>query len=155
MKDAEKFKSDREEQFGGKIQFMTYTRYIGEADSSKLLNRGGILYIINDILHFEDFESSGGIMMLLNQKKEYTKTQFSIDLRNISIIKEIREKNAVDCINGYLNENDIMLAPKGFLGLFTKEVLQVFVKNQPSLFFDFLARDGFMEIVNEFMSRPE
>jgi len=148
---AEKFKSDREEIFGGNIEFMTYTKFIGKASTEKVANRGGIAFVINNVLHFEDFEKSGGLMVLFNQKENYEKTEFSFDLDQITLLKEVKEKNAAYCVIGVTEENEILPAPKGILGLFSKSVLQVMIEGQPSLFFDFLDKEGFMELVNKRM----
>ncbi|MDA3808740.1 MAG: hypothetical protein PF518_00280 [Spirochaetaceae bacterium] len=151
IENAETFKKEREEKFGGEIRFMTYTKFIGTASSSKVINRGGILYVIKDTIHFEDFEKSGGLMIILNQKEDYTKTEFSLELEKISMVKEIREKDAINCVNRRISENEILPGPKGVLSLFSKSVLQVFATGQNSLFFDLLDKEDFMKIINEYM----
>jgi hypothetical protein len=155
MKDAEQFKSEREEHFGGKIQYMSYATLIGRASSSKVKNRGGLIFLINDILHFEDFERTGGLMVLFNQKEDYQKTEFSIDLSDISTVKEIKDKYANSCINGFVDENEILPATGGIFALFSRTVLQVFVNNQTSLFLDILDKEGFITEINKFMMRAE
>ena len=155
MKDAEQFKSEREKQFGGKIDYMTYTTLIGRASAGKVVHRGGLLYLINETLYFEDFEKTGGLMVLFNQKEDYTKTEFSIELSEISIVKEIKEKNAVSCVQGFVNEHEILPAKKGIFSLFSKVVLQVLVGNQPSVFIDLLDKDGFVSLINEYMLKAE
>lgn len=69
MDEVEEFKKEREEQFGGQIRFMSYARYLGEAGDGQVVNIGGILFIINDTIHFEDFESQNALMALMGQKK--------------------------------------------------------------------------------------
>ncbi|MBN2659323.1 MAG: hypothetical protein JXR86_19870 [Spirochaetales bacterium] len=155
MDEAEEFKREREEQFGGKIRFMSYARYVGEAGGTKPLNIGGLLFVINDTIHFEDFESQNSLMSLMGQKKKYTKTEFSIELGDISVLKEVREKNANECVSGVIHENGILNAPGGLAALFFKSVVQLVLNNKPSLFFDFLDKEGFKTVVNEYMLRPE
>lgn len=155
MDETEQFKSEREEKFGGKIRFMTYSTFIGEADSQDKPNRGGILYVINDTLHFEDFERQNTLMAMMGRKEKYSKRELSIDLEDISLIKEIKDKNANDCIFGLLDENEIFPAPRGLFALFTKSAVQIKEKNRPSLFFDFLDREGIISLINEYMLRPE
>jgi len=148
---AEKFKSDREEKFGGKIEFMTYATFIGKASTDKVRNRGGIAFVINNILHFEDFEKSGGLMVMFNRKENYEKLEFSVELDQITILKNVKEKNAAYCVLGLNDENEILPAPGGIMGLFSKSVLQIIIEGQPSLFFDFLDKEGFMKLVNKRM----
>lgn len=155
MDDAEQFKKDREEQYGGSIRFLSYATLIGRASEREYKNRGGILYLINDTLHFEDFERSTGLMILFNQKEKYTKTEFSIDLGKVSIVKEIKEKNAKYCVQGILDENEILPAPSGLFSLLSKSVLQIMLNGEASLFLDLLDKEGFMSVVNEFMLKSE
>lgn len=155
MDESEQFKSEREEKFGGKIRYMTYATLIGEAGSGSKKSKGGILYIINDTLYFEDFERQNALMALMGQKEKYSKTEFSVDLQEISLIKEIREKNASDCVYGIVNENEILPTTRGLMSLFFKSVIQLKFNDRPSLFFDFLDREGMISIVNEYMLRPE
>jgi hypothetical protein len=155
MDEAEEFKKEREEQYGGKIRFMSYARFIGKAGTGQLANIGGILYIINDTIHFEDFESQNPLMALMGQKKKYSKTEFSLELKDISIVKEIREKNANDCVLGMVEENQILNAPGGLFALFAKSAVQLLLNGSPSVFLDFLDKEGFLKVLNEYMIRPE
>ncbi len=155
MNDAEEFRKDREEQFGGEISFLSYATFIGTASSQELKNRGGIMYLIKDVLHFEDFERSTGLMVLFNQKEKYAKTEFSINLSEISLVKNIKEKDARSCIQGSINEHEILLADSGIFRFLSKSVLQVIVENQGSIFLDFLDKEGFIDLINEFMLKSE
>ncbi|MBB6479659.1 hypothetical protein [Spirochaeta isovalerica] len=155
MDEAAEFKKEREEMFGGKIRFMSYARYIGEAGGARPLNIGGLLFVINDTIHFEDFESQNALMSLMGQNKKYSKTEFSLELDDISVLKEIREKHASECVSGMLPEDEILNAPGGLTGLFFKSVIQLLLKGKPSIFFDFLDKEGFKNLVNEYMLRPE
>lgn len=155
MSESEQYKKEKEEQFGGKIRFMSYTRFIGKAGGGKSVNRGGIMFVINDTLHFEDFEKQGALLVMFNQKENYSKTEFSINLEDISIVKEVLERHADKCIRGKISEDEILPAPGGLTGLFFRKAMQVFVKNKASLFFDLLDMAAFLEILNEYMMRGE
>jgi hypothetical protein len=155
IQDTDKFKLSREEQFGGRIHFMTYASFIGKASSGKVLKVGGIIFAINETLHFEDFEKTPALMGIMTQRSDYIKTEFSIDLDEISIVKEIKEKDALQCINGTMDENEILPAPNGFASLFSTRVIQVITENEPSLFFDFLNKEGFINLINEYMLKTE
>lgn len=155
MKDAEQFKKEREEQWGGKIEYLSYVTLIGRASAEKVANKGGLLYLIHDTLYFEDFESTGGLMVLFNQKVDYTKTEFSIDLKDITIVKEVKEKNAAACVCGFMDEQEILPFSGGLFTLFSKSVIQIIINNQPSVFFDILNKDDFKEMINQFMLRSE
>lgn len=155
MSEVEEFKKEREEKFGGQIRFMSYARYLGKSEEGQLVNVGGILFIINDIIHFEDFESQSSLLALIGQKKKYSKTEFSLELKDITIVKEIREKSADNCIHGMVREDEMMNAPRGFFALFAKSVIQLMLNGYPSVFFDLLDKEGLMTAINEYMIRPE
>ncbi|MBI9100181.1 MAG: hypothetical protein JEY91_16990 [Spirochaetaceae bacterium] len=152
MKDAEQFKTEREEKFGGKIRFLSYARFIGRASTKKVLNRGGLLYVIGDNLYFEDFERTAGVMTMFNHKENYTKTELSFDLGEISMVKKINEKSAISSVRGNTEENQILPVTKGFLGFFVTPVVQIMVHNQTSLFLDIMDNDGFVTLINEYMT---
>lgn len=153
--DAQKFRRDKEALLGGKIRFLTYTKYMGKAASQKMVNRGGVLFVIDDTIYFEDFERTGGMVLLLNKKEEYSKTEFSIKLDKITIVKKIKEKDAKHCIQGTIEENEILPARTGIGSLFFQIVIQVFIEGQSSIFLDFLEPDGFIKLINEYMHRLE
>lgn len=155
MNDAEEFRKDREEQFGGEISFLSYATFLGSASSKELKNRGGIVYLINDVLHYEDFESSTGLLLLFNQREKYIKTEFSVNMSDISIIKNVKDKDARSCIQGSVNEHEILLAGSGIFSFLSKSVLQVIVENRASIFLDFLDKEGFVALINEFMLKSE
>lgn len=155
MDETEQFRKDREEKYGGEIRFMTYATFIGEAGAGKKLNRGGILFVIKDQIYFEDFERQNTLMSLMGVKEKYSKTEMNVSLENVSVIKEIKEKNASDCILGLVNENEILPLSNNLLNLFSNRAIQIQRNDSPSLFFDFLEREGLINLVNEYMLRPE
>lgn len=155
MDESVEFRTEREEKFGGPIRFMTYATYMGEAGAGSSPHRGGIFYVINDTLHFEDFERQSTLLSLMGQKEKYSKTEMSMELADLSIVREIREKDARDCIFCLIDESQILPMKNGLFSLFSKPALQLLFTGRPSLFFDFLDRKGIMNVANEYMIRPE
>ena len=52
---ANGFWKEREDEKGGKIQFNTFATFIGRSGEKKV-DLGGLVYLINNIVYFEDFE---------------------------------------------------------------------------------------------------
>lgn len=155
MDEKERFIKEREEKYNGEIRFMTYATLIGSAGSKKTADRGGILYAIGDILHFEDFEKHNALLAMMGRKEDYSKTEMSIGLDEITVAKEVRPKDANICIFGLADEEKISPSPGGIAGFFIKPVIQFLLKDRPSLFFDFLDKEGVLKLVNEHMMKPE
>jgi len=155
MDQAETFKKEREEKFGGEIRYLSYARYIGKAGGEKVENRGGILFVIGDTIHFEDFENRNALLSLLGQKKDYAKAEFSLELGEITLARDVRERGANDCIAARISEESVPHGPSGLAALFMKPVLQLIREDSPSLFFDLLDKKGFLNFLNEYVSRSE
>lgn len=70
QEDAENLLHKLEQENGGPIRFRTYCVLYGYSDGT-WLNRGGLLYIVDDKLIFEDFESEPtGLGAFFRKKKE-------------------------------------------------------------------------------------
>ena len=137
-----KFWQDKEEALGGKILFQTYVTYLGEAGSDSFSGRGGLLYIVNDRLYFEDFEKQNAMMALFNRKDDnYEKTEFSFLLSDVESMQRVSEKDAKECIRGIQEENSLSSLTK-FSSLFTRGYWRIGVKNRSSLFFEIMDDKG-------------
>lgn len=142
------FWKEREERYGGKLEFQTYAALIGEAGSGKLNGRGGLCYIIADRVYFEDFEKQNALMAMFNRKdSDYEKTELSFLLSDISSMKKVSEKWGKACIDDdSLSERIPEL--KGFKAMFVRGYWLIELKNRPSLIMEIMEDDGFRKFLS-------
>jgi hypothetical protein len=128
------FWKEIEEKHGGNVRFHTFVRFIGRSQSS-MENLPGLLYIINNVAHFEDFEKDNMLMRLVNRKSKYTKTEFSFPLSSIEKLQVVSKNQAVNCITGVVAGSD--LKPMGGLArMLFSPVYHVYLENGTSIFFE-------------------
>ena len=128
------FWQEIEEKHGGKVRFHTFVRFIGRSQSS-LENLPGLLYIINNVAHFEDFEKDNMLMRLINRKSKYTKTEFSFPLSTVEKVQSVSKNQAVNCITGIVAGKDIK-AMGGIARLLFSPVYHVLFDDGSSIFFE-------------------
>lgn len=140
----EKFIINREKEYGGKVLFSSFAKYIGTSKSGFKKNLNGILYIINSTLYFEDFKPQQNILTM-NQDVEYDKTILLFNIEDILEIKKIKEKDcdilisSKDCV-------DVLTFPKGITSFFHKPIILIKFEDNCSKIFDILNCDGFMKL---------
>ncbi len=150
--DAEKFWADREQKKGGKIRFFTFATLIGRSSPTgrsvdSAVNLGGLLYIIDGTITFEDFEKDNWLYKVMNRKRSYEKTEFDLKMDDIAEIKLISKNAALNCISGILPDTDTK--PLGGLSLlFTQKVSQLRLKSGHSIFFEIMKVKEFDTIMN-------
>jgi hypothetical protein len=141
--EAKKFWEEKEAEKGGKVTFYTFATFLGRSSDRQLTN-GGLIYIIDDRIYFEDFEKENWLMKLIARKQTYEKTEFSIKMEDISLTKIVSRNSALNCIGGYCEGPETKeLSP--FTKLFAKPVVQIMMKNGSSLFFDIMRGQDFIE----------
>jgi hypothetical protein len=128
------FWAEIEERHGGKVRFYTFTRFIGRSQA-QMVNLPGLLYIINNILYFEDFEKDSMLAKLISRKSKYEKTEFSIPLERIEKKQIVSKNQAMNCIGGMVAGQD--LQPVSMLQkLFATPVYQIHLDDGESIFFE-------------------
>lgn len=143
--DQMEFWKEREEEKGGELQFNTFATFIGRGGDKKV-ELGGLLYIINNRVYFEDFEKDNIFMKILTKKRSYKKTEFSFDIAAIRGVKEVSVGEATNCILGLIGNEETKQAA-GISKFFSSPVLQVLMEEGSSFFFDIMRRKEFIEIV--------
>lgn len=134
--DTSKFWEEREKDKGGKVRFFTFATFLGRSND-KALNLGGLLYIINGTVSFEDFEKDNWLFKIINRKREYKKTEFDLKKDDITEIKLVSKNTALNCISGIISHTDTR--PLGGLqNLFYQKVFQLRLKSEYSLFFEIM-----------------
>ena len=102
------FLDSLETENGGQIIFKTYAVLIGFSNGQNL-NLGGLLYVINNTLYFEDFEKQGGLfgLMTSRKKKVYEKYKTSIDINSIENLYAVKINAAKAVAGGKLSHKKL------------------------------------------------
>ena len=118
--ESRQFWEERENQKGGKVSFFTFATFLGRS-RDKNLNLGGLLYLINKTLTFEDFEKENWLLKIMNRKREYEKTEYDIEKKDIVEVKLVSKNTALNCISGFIDDVDTK-SLSGVGGLFLQKV---------------------------------
>lgn len=130
----DEFWAEIEEKRGGKVVFFTFSKYVGRS-RSEVDNLPGLLYVINDIAYFEDFEKDNMLAKLIGRKKKYEKTEFSFPLENVTKVQFVSQGNALKCISGLVADEELKGMTK-LTRIFTNPVYQVILNTGESIFFE-------------------
>jgi hypothetical protein len=140
--ESRQFWAEREKQKGGKISFFTFATFLGRS-GDKHRNLGGLLYLINNTLTFEDFEKENWLLKILNRKRDYEKTEFEIKKDDIVETKLVSKNTALNCISGFIDDVDTKTL-SGIGSLFLQKVFQIRIKRGYSLFFEIMRAKEFL-----------
>ena len=144
---VKKFWDKKEEALGGHVVFQTYVTYLGDAGTGVYNGRGGLFYVINDRLYFEDFEKFNALMALFNRKDEdYEKTEFSIPLEDVSEMCKVTEKDAKACIDGQIEEDKVPEMSK-FKSFFNRGYWKMVSRGRPTMFIEIMDEDGLFKFL--------
>lgn len=138
-----------EEENQGKLTYKTYALFLGESGNEGAKNLGGLLYVVNNLLIFEDFEKQGGMLQLLVKRKEkYEKTKFSIALESIEHIYAVTRSGAMGAIRFDKNPSDIPRAP-GILRILTRTLTQILMRDGQAYYFELIDEKGFKAFIGK------
>jgi len=140
------FWKDKENEKGGKLMFYTYARYIGRSNWESC-DLGGLIYIIDKTLYFEDFEKDNWFSKIISQKKKYEKTEFSFTIEDIDKIKIITKSSALNCIAGMIKDTNTKLLTN-IQKLFFQPIIQIKLKKDYSHFFDIMQAQNFLKAID-------
>src|SRR6056297_1835732 len=92
-----------EHENGGKIEWKTYA-FLMSLNNRSIDSKGGLLYIVNGDLIFEDFESDRPIYRVIGTKRPtYQKTKLKVPLSAIAQIQPITRSQALKALRGSRN----------------------------------------------------
>ncbi len=132
---------------GGKLEYRTYTQFLGKSGEGTK-NLGGLLFYVGDRLIFEDFERQSSTMLLLmRKKKEYIKLKFQISVSDIERISLVNLSQAIKVVKYNKNPGDLKEVSTIIRILF-RHVTQVLLKDGSAYYFEIFDLKGF----NSFMS---
>ncbi len=137
-----------EEDNGGPIEYKTYCRLLGFSDGTSL-DLGGLLFVVNDKLVFEDFEKQPGILdMFGKSKKSYEKYKTYRLFDEILGIKKIKTSSAKKVIAGRADGKDIPTISR-FDRLFSQTILELTFKEEPNWYIELLEDKEFINYIEE------
>src|SRR6056297_3118654 len=85
---------------GGKIEWKTYA-FLISLNNRSVVSKGGLLYIVDGDLIFEDFESDRPIYRVIGTKqKTYQKTKLKAPLASIVNVQIMTRTNALKTLRG-------------------------------------------------------
>ncbi|MCK4923361.1 MAG: hypothetical protein KAS61_00220 [Spirochaetes bacterium] len=143
--EAKKFWEEKEAERGGKVTFHTFATFHGRSSDRQLTN-GGLIYIIDDRIYFEDFERENWLIKLISRKQKYEKTEFIIKIKEISLARIVSRNSALNCIAGFCESLETKEL-SAFTKLFAKPMVQIMMKNGSSLFFDIMRANDFIKVL--------
>ena len=90
--EAAEFWKEKEDLYGGKIEFRSFARYLGNTVSGSA-DLSGLLYLVNGRLIFEDFEKEPSMFGFLIKKKKsvYEKTLIEIPASEIRDLNQVSQ----------------------------------------------------------------
>ena len=102
------FLNSLEQENGGQIIFKSYAVLIGFSDG-KSIDLGGLLYVINNTLYFEDFEKQSGPFSLITSKKKkiYKKYKTSISIDSIEDLYSVKMNTAKAVTHKRLSQDQL------------------------------------------------
>ena len=145
----DKFIKTREERYNGNISNLTFAKYIGDSNSTKLSNLNGLIYIINETVYFEDFKPNAPLFSIGTPDTEYEKTEFNIPLSQIVRIDNIDEKDAIRSIKNGISYKKIPPVKGWLKKIFTSSVSMLEFENNAK-FFSITNLEDFSKTVVDF-----
>ena len=143
--EAKKFWEEKEKEYGAPVKFYTFATFLGKS-RGKSVHLGGLIYIINGKLHFEDFEKDNWFSKLITRDKKYEKTEFSIDLNMIEKIQLVTKSSSFNCILGNIDDDKTKII-KGVSRLIFQPVTQIKLKDDNSYFFETMRHKELFDIL--------
>ncbi len=126
--DVNEFLAALERDNGGPVQLKTYGLWLGANSAPGQPEVGGLLYVIQDRLFFEDFEKQAGLLGLIvpkSKKNRYVKFKTSIDIHAIEQISCIRIKHARQMVQKNFPDNFPVVPLQGFWKKFFQTALYI------------------------------
>jgi len=143
--DPEEFWQHTAEKRGGKIGFLTFATLLGRSDD-RPLDLPGLLYMVGDVVWFEDFERDNWLAKIIGGRRKYEKTELSFGRGEVTSSRLVSRSSAARCIGGALPADK--LRPVSALArVLSTPVVQVSLANGTTLFFDMIRRAEFISQV--------
>ncbi len=131
----------------GKLTYKTYALFLGRSGKGER-NLGGLLYCVNDLIIFEDFERQGGMLQFLIKRKEkYEKTKFSFKLSDISRVYSVTRSAAVKAVKYHADPGTIQPASP-VTRFLQRTISQLLMKDGSAYYFELFDEKNFKLLIN-------
>ncbi len=139
--ETREFIEERENKIGGKMSYRTYCTWYNDS-SDNLRDRGVFIYIINNVVYYEDFENQPSFFGILlktskRRKKQYKKFERSFSINDVDNVSTIKKSNAL--------KNKCEKKANKIQQVFNQTVVCVKLKNKEILFFEPIDKKEFKE----------
>ena len=142
--DPDEFWQKTAERRGGQVGFLTFATLLGRA-GDRPMELPGLLYVVGDMIWFEDFERDNWLARIIGGKRKFEKTELSFGRAEIRVSRLVSRSAAMRCIGGGLPVEHLH-AVSSVARIFTTPIVQVTLDNGTTLFFDMIRR---LEFVSE------
>lgn len=143
--DPEEFWQHTAEKRGGQVGFLTFATLMGRA-GDRPLDLPGLLYVVGDMVWFEDFERDNWLSKIMGGRRKFEKTELSFGRSEIRSSRLVSRSSALRCIAGGLGV-DQARPVSTFSRIFSTPIVQVSLHNGTTLFFDMIRRVEFVSQV--------
>lgn len=135
-----------EDENGGKLVYKTYALFLGiSGEGAK--NLGGLFYIVNGRLIFEDFEKQGGLLqMFVKREEKYEKTKFSFPVDDIAAVHSVVRSSALKAVRG-TRAPDKTIPASGLRKFLNRTITQIFLNNGKAYYFELIDEKAFREFI--------
>ncbi len=147
--ETEKLLKRMEEENGGTIVFKTYCQLYGFSDGTNL-HLGGLLYVVNGKLIFEDFEKQPGLLDLFGNKRKSSYEKFKT-FRLLSDLDNIRYVKATSVKRVLAGKADASKLPEatGIEKVFSQTLLELSFRNQSNWYIELLQDKDFLQFMED------
>ncbi len=142
------FLREKETLYGGKITYRTFSTWFCSSDGI-FRDHGVILYIINGVVHFEDFQHINTILgyplpkTRYEKEHPYEKWESEFNVEEVMDCYKVSQSGAKDVMEG--KRKAPLKALSSFSGFFQKTVAQVLLKNGKALYFELISAKEFLD----------
>lgn len=143
--ETEEFWTEREQQYGGKIQFRSFARLLGTTLREER-ELSGLLFLAGGTLVFEDFEKESALMgfIIKTARKKYEKTVYEIPFNEISGVKPVTQGTAKRKLAGASGETGEISSLAAFFG---RPVQELTLSTGERLYFEVLDKRSLREML--------
>lgn len=141
--EAAEFWKEKEASYGGELRYRSFARYLGSTVSGSH-ELSGLIFLVNDLLVFEDFEREAGMFGFLVKKKKnsYQKTVLEIPALEIQEIRQVAQGTASARMAGAPGPSKPL---SGFMKFFSVVVYELNMNNGDCFYFEILDKGSLIQ----------
>ena len=150
--DPEEFWRQTAAKRGGEIGFLTFATLLGRSGDQPL-DLPGLLYMVGDMVWFEDFERDNWLARIMGGRRKFEKTEISFSRQEVAAARLVTRTAATRCITGAVPAEKLPAAST--LGrILSNPIVLVTIAGGSSLFFDMIRRTEFVALFDVTAKSP-